>query len=220
MKKFKVIPAIVFVLLTLTYLIIYSGNQEESKVELPIHNFNTYLSLDENDQIKIIGLAQDSVTMVTDFSKEGKEFYTNIPNDEYKEYQRISTNVADAAEKTYFVKRLILLGFILITIMIAFKGKLKYNVTFQKALFENVKTSIVFVLFSIAALLITQSILGTLRSPSQMLQILFGEAISTLKYALLYSVFIAVFIYFHPQNIHWYNKRLEKKRKRAEAENK
>lgn len=214
MKKFKVIPAAVFILLVASYLAIFSS-YSDTKVynELSPSDLTGYSKLEENDQIKIIGLPQDSVQVKPDFSKEGKEILGNVSNETYTAFQTISSQMAGVSEKIYFVKRLILLGFLLTTIMVAFKKKFKYNVTFQKALYENVKVSLMFVLFSITALLITQTVLGTLRSTGQMAQIFLGEAVSTLKYALLYSVFISIFIYFHPQNIHWYNKRLERKRK-------
>lgn len=217
MKKFKLIPAITFVILVISYVSIYSTYSNTSVYNaLEQKDLIAFTQLEENDQIKIIGLPQDSVTAKPDFSEEGKVILSQLPNEKYKAFQGISTQMTTVSEKIYFIKRLILLGFLMASILVAFKNKFKYDVTFQKALYENVKMSMLFVLFSIVALLLTQTILGTVRSGSQMAQILFTEGITTLKYAVLYAVFIAAFIYFHPQNIHWYNKRVARKQKQAE----
>lgn len=217
MKNIKIIPAITFLVLVITYVSVYSSYSDTSVYDaLEPSDLAAFTKLEENDQIKIIGLPQDSVAVKPDFSEEGKAILSALTTEKYEAFQGISTQMTSVSEIIYILKRLILLGFLMASILVAFKNKFKYNVTFQKALYENVKMSMLFVLFSIVALLLTQTILGTIRSGSQMAQILFSEGISTLKYALLYAVFLAAFIYFHPQNIHWYNKRLARKQKQAE----
>jgi len=212
MQKLKLIPAAVFVLMVITYLSIYSSYNDESIYEgIETGDLIDYAQLKEVDQIKIIGLPQDSVVVKSDFTDEGKEILSNIDQTTYFAFQNISSQMAAVSEKLYYLKRLILLVFLFTTTMVAFKHKFKYNVTFQKALFENVKTSLLFVLFALTSLLITQSALGTVRSSGQMVQIFLSEGVKTLKYALLYSVFISAFIYFHPQNIHWHKKRVARK---------
>lgn len=218
MKKLKLIPAVVFVLLVITYLSIYSAYNDDSIYEgIETKDLLDYAQLEEVDQIKIIGLPQDSVVVKSDFTDKGKEILSNIDKTTYIAFQNISSQMAAVSEQLYYLKRLILLLFLFTTTMVAFKHKFKFNVTFQKALFENVKTSLLFVLFAITSLLITQSVLGTVRSGGQMVQIFLSDGVKTLKYALLYSVFISAFIYFHPQNIHWYKKRIARKQAKLDA---
>jgi hypothetical protein len=179
MKKIKIIPAITFLLIFAAYFGIYSQYAVSSTFEdLSTKDKIIYLSLDENEKIKIINLPQDSVSVKSDFSDSSKIILRNIPSETYNSYQNMSEQITTVSEYIFYAKRFILLVFILIMAYITYSKKHKFNITFQK--------------------------------------ILFGDAIETLKYGLIYSILIAVFIYFEPRNIHWYQKRLERKKKNEE----
>jgi len=217
MKKLKIIPAIAFILIFVSYYGIYSNYAVSEKFDdLTVQDKITYLSLDENDKIKIINLPQDSVNVKPDFSDSAKVILNALPNDKYIAFQGMSEQITTVSEYIFYAKRFLLLGFILVMAYVSYTKKHKFNVTFQKILFENVLSGIVFTLFSAVAFLLTQSIRGNIGSASYMFQMLFGDAIETLKYSLIYSIMIAVFIYFDPRNINWYNKRLARKKKNEE----
>lgn len=217
MKNLKIIPAITFLLIFAVYFGIYTKYAVSSNFDdLSTKDKIIYLSLDENEKIKIINLPQDSVSVKSDFSDSSKTILRNIPSETYDSYQNMSEQITTVSEYIFYAKRFILLVFILIMGYIAYSKKHKFNITFQKILFENVLNSVVFTLFSVVAFLLTQTIRGNIGSTSYMFQMLFGDALETLKYGLIYSILIAVFIYFEPRNIHWYQKRLERKKKNEE----
>lgn len=217
MKKFKLIPAITFLLVFFAYYGIFTSYADPTVFSnLTDEEKIVYLNLEENDQIKIIGLPQDSVTVKPDFSDSAKIVLSDVRPEIYTAYQTISEQTTTVSEKHFMAKRFILLAFILLTAYLSYTKKHKFNVAFQKILFENVVTTLVFALLSAAAFLLTQKLRGSIGDPSYALQMLFGDAIESLKYGLLYSIFIAIFIYFDPRNINWYQKRLAKK-KAAEA---
>ena len=217
MKNLKIIPAVAFILIFASYYGIYDQYAVSSTFEdLSIKDKITYLSLDENDKIKIIDLPQDSIVMKADFSDSSKVILSNIPSEIYDSYQNMSERITTVSEYIFYAKRFILLLFVLTMSYLNYSKKHKFNITFQKILFENVLSSVVFTLFSVVAFLLTQTIRGNVGSTSYMFQMLIGDAVETLKYGLLYSVLIAVFIYFEPRNIHWYNKRIERKKKNEE----
>lgn len=219
MKKFKLIPAVTFLLVFFAYYGIFTSYSDPSFfTSLSDQDKITYLNLEENDQIKIIGLPQDSVEVKPDFSDSAKIVLSALPNETYTTYQTISTQSTDVSEKHFMAKRFILLAFVFITAYLSYTKKHKFNVAFQKILFENVVTTLVFALLSGAAFLLVQKLRGSIGDPSYALQMLFGDAIESLKYGLLYSIFIAIFIYFDPRNINWYQKRLAKKKATEEKE--
>ena len=219
MKNLKIIPAITFVLIFAAYFGIYNQHAASSKFEdLSLKDKITYLELDENDKIKIIHLPQDSVAVKSDFSDSSKVILSDLPIETYTSYQEMSEQITTVSEYIFYAKRFILLLFILVMAYIAYTKKHKFNVAFQKILFENVINSAAFTLFSVVAFLLTQTIRGNVGSTSYLFQMLLGDAVETLKYGLLYSIFIAGFIYFDPRNINWYQKRVERKRKNEEKQ--
>lgn len=212
MKKFKLIPAIAFILILVVYISVYESTSDSSEFEkLTIQERVTFFQLEENDRIKIIGLPQDSIESKSDFSDTARVILANTPPTTYQVYQDVSEQGADVSKTIFIFKRLILLVFLFLTSYLSYTKVHKFNVAFQKILFENVLGSIVFALFSVTAFLITQYLRGNVGDISYMLQMLLGDGIETLKYGLLYSIFISIFLYFDPRNIHWYNKRLAKK---------
>ncbi len=219
MKNLKIIPAVAFVLIFASYFGIYNQYAVSSEFEdLSMKEKITYLGLDENDKIKIINLPQDSVAVKSDFSDSSKVILGDLPSETYVSYQGMSEQITTVSEYIFYAKRFILAVFVFVMAYISYTKKHKFNVTFQKILFENVTSSFIFTLFSIVAFLLTQTIRGNVGSTSYMFQMLLGDAVETLKYGLLYSIFIAGFIYFDPRNINWYQKRVERKRKQEEKQ--
>lgn len=217
MKNLKIIPGIAFILIFLSYYWVYNTFAVASDFDdLTIEDKITFLSLEENDKIKIINLPQDSVPVVTDFTDSAKVILGNLPSEKYIAFQGMSEQITTVSEYIFYAKRLILLGFILAMAYVSYTKKHKFNVAFQKILFENVLSGVVFTLFSAVAFLLTQTIRGNFGSASYMFQMLFGDALETLKYSLIYSILIAAFIYFDPRNINWYQKRIARKRKKEE----
>tara|TARA_B100000795_G_C22725594_1_gene409304 strand:- start:118 stop:780 length:663 start_codon:yes stop_codon:yes gene_type:complete len=217
MKKLKLIPAFTFILLFVSYYGIYSNYAVSEKFDnLTVQDKITYLSLEENDKIKIIRLEQDSVSVKPDFSDSAKVILTNLSNDKYIAFQGMSEQITTVSEYIFYAKRFLLLIFILVMAYVSYTKKNQFNMAFQKILFENVINGIVFTLFSAVAFLLTQTLRGNFGSASYMFQMLFGDAIETLKYSLIYSILIAILIYFDPRNINWNQKRLARKKKNEE----
>ena len=61
---------------------------------------------------------------------------------------------------------------------------------------------------------LTQTIRGTVGESAFMLQYGFAHFITTLKSTLFWFVAISFFIYFNPQNIDWYQRRMAKKKEK------
>ena len=78
-------------------------------------------------------------------------------------------------------------------------------------MFHNAIFSLIFSLFCIFSFILTQTIRGTVGDSSFMLQYGFAHFISILKSTLFWFVAVSFFIYFHPQNIDWYQRRMAKK---------
>lgn len=202
MKQFKIIPAITFVVILVSYLAIFNTYSSAGAFdELTPDEAFGYAKLSEEEKIAILNLPQDSLEFVaSSFSDSTLVALQNVAPKTYQGYQDKTWQLVNVSSTMFSVKRLILALFILISGYLGFTKKLNYTLTFQKALFENVKYAVLFTLFSICAIMVTQMMLGTMREFSQMIQILLGELKEDLKYGIMYSILIAAFLYFHPHN--------------------
>ena len=171
---------------------------------------------DLNDEQKE-GIASTSMdSLKASFFEDSLTFQKikSLPIETYESYQKISRDSLDIEQNLHIYRRLILILCLVLNSYLLFSKKYKFNITFQKAMFHNAIFSLIFSLFCIFSFILTQTIRGTVGDSSFMLQYGFAHFISILKSTLFWFVAVSFFIYFHPQNIDWYQRRMAKKKEK------
>lgn len=216
MKEYKLLVLGTLVAVFALYFITYSSSENASNYD--------HLSLDEkifffndlNDEQKegIASTSMDSLKAI--FFEDSLTFQKikSLPIETYESYQKISRDSLDIEQNLHIFRRLILILSLVLSSYVLFSRKYKFNITFQKAMFHNAVFSLIFSLFCIFSFILTQTIRGTVGESSFMLQYGFAHFITTLKSTLFWFVAISFFIYFHPQNIDWYQRRMAKKKEK------
>lgn len=140
----------------------------------------------------------------------------NMHKNTYETFQKISRESLDIEQSLHVYRRLILILYLVLGSYFVYTKKYKFNITFQKAMYHNVIFSLIFALFCIFSFVLTQTIRGTANGSPILLQFGFAHFIEVLKSTLIWFILVSFFIYFHPQNIDWYKRRMEKKKKKEE----
>lgn len=213
MKTTKLISLVTFLLVVLSYIGINKAyyNPEPFK-GLNETEIEIYSKLSEEDKITIIGVPHDSIKTVTDISDSTAISLAQIPTSSYQIFQEAITTNLTLAKYLFYVIRLLLIFYIFIYCYHLFTNKFKYSISFQSALYAGCKLTIGFCIFVISATMINQLIFNTEINLNILVQSLFVQFLNTLKIGVMYAVFTAIFLYFHPQN----QLRLEQKRKKQE----
>ena len=141
-----------------------------------------------------------------------------MPSENYETLQKLSRESLEIEKTLHTYRRLILILFLVLSSYFAFNKKYKFNITFQKAMYTNVVSSLIFALFCIFSFILTQTIRGTTNGSSILLQFGFAHFIEVLKSTMIWFILVSFFIYFHPQNIDWYQRRMAKKKAKLEKE--
>lgn len=221
MKENKFIILGVFIALTALYYISYSTALNPNEVsDVTLEDKTLFFNdLDDEQREGIATTRQDSLQR--SYFQDSLTYIKIIQlnPEKYTKLQLVSQKTLELGKTIHIFRRLFLIVFLFASTYISFVKKYKYNITFQKALYDNSIRALIFALFSVFAFVITQTIRGTIGDTSILLQYGFGNLIETLKSALIWILLISFFIYFHPQNIDWYKRRMEKKQKKA-AKNK
>ena len=216
MKEYKLLVLGTLAAVFALYFITYSSSENASNYD--------HLSLDEkifffndlNDEQKE-GIASTSMdSLKASFFEDSLTFQKikSLPIETYESFQKISRDSLNIEQNLYVFRRLILILSLVLSSYVLFSRKYKFNITFQKAMFHNAVFSLIFSLFCIFSFILTQTIRGTVGESSFMLQYGFAHFITTLKSTLFWFVAISFFIYFHPQNIDWYQRRMAKKKEK------
>jgi hypothetical protein len=220
MKKNKFIMLGLLIALFGLYYISYSNAIDEKDLQnLSFEDKKLFFNdLDEKQKEGIATTSQDSLK--NEYFKNDTTFQLikNLDVEKYNSFQLISRKTLELDKTIHFYRRLILILFLFGTTYLAFIKKYKYNITFQKALYDNIIRILLFALFCVFSFVATQAIRGAIGDSSVLLQYAFANFIDTLKTSLIWVILISFFIYFHPQNIDWYQKRLEKKKRKAAKE--
>lgn len=221
MKENKFLILGCLIITFLLYFVTYTSTEDQSAFnELSQEEiaffFNT---LDDKQKEGIAITMQDSLKKK--FFEDTSAFnkIVKMPLQTYTTFQKISQQSLSIEETLHFYRRLFLLLFLVLGSYITFTKKYKFNITFQKAMYNNVLLSLIFSLFCIFSFILTQALRGTTNGPSFLIQFAFAHFIEVLKSTLIWFVLVSFFIYFNPQNIDWYKRRIEKKKKKLEKQN-
>tara|TARA_B100001173_G_C16025495_1_gene563857 strand:- start:3003 stop:3665 length:663 start_codon:yes stop_codon:yes gene_type:complete len=216
MKENKILVLACLGAIFALYFITYSFSDNSS-------TFNN-LTLDEKlfffnelDDDQKEGIANTSIDSLKKEFFEDSLTYNKIkslPFQTYEAFQKISLESLSIEQNLHIYRRLILILCLVLYSYFLFSKKYNFNITFQKAMFHNAVFSFIFSLFCIFSFILTQTIRGTVGDSSFLLQYGFAHFISVLKSTLFWFVAISFFIYFHPQNIDWYQKRVAKKKRK------
>tara|TARA_B100001778_G_scaffold258696_1_gene218976 strand:+ start:378 stop:1040 length:663 start_codon:yes stop_codon:yes gene_type:complete len=214
MKEYKLLVLGTLVAIFVLYFITYSSSGSASKYETlslddKIFFFN---DLDDEQKEGIASTSKDSLK--ASFFEDSLVFnkIKSLPSETYESYQKISRDSLEIEQNLHIYRRLILILCLVLSSYLLFSKKYKFNITFQKALFHNSVFSLIFSLFCIFSFILTQTIRGTIGDSSFMFQYGFAHFISILKSTLFWFVAVSFFIYFHPQNIDWHQRRIAKKK--------
>lgn len=221
MKENKLLVLGTLVVTFALYFITYSSVEDQSAYD--------HLSLDEKifffndlDEKQKEGIATTSIdSLKSEFFSDTLTFITlkNMHVETYETFQKISRESLSIEQSLHTYRRLILILFLVLGSYFMFTKKHKFNITFQKAMYHNVIFSLIFSLFCIFSFVLTQTIRGTTNNSSLLLQFGFAHFIEVLKSTLFWFIAVSFFIYFHPQNIDWHQKRIAKKKKKLEKGN-
>lgn len=218
MKENKLVVLGCLVVTFLLYLITYSSidNQEISKnisqEELTLF-FN---DLDDQQKEGIASTEQDS--LLIDFFEDSLVFFKikKMPSKAYQTFQKISQQSLSVEETLHTYRRLILILFLVLGSYFIFTKKYQFSITFQKAMYHNVIFSLIFSLFCIFSFILSQTLRGVTTDSYILLQFSFAHFIEVLKSTMIWFILVSFFIYFHPQNIEWHKRRMEKKKRKNE----
>jgi hypothetical protein len=216
MKEYKLLILSSFIAVFGLYFITYSSSEDSIAFESLTLEEKLFFFNDLEDEQKE-GLAITNIdSLKVEFFKDSLIYkkIKSFPIETYEAFQKISKEVLDIEETLHIYRRLILILCLSISSYLFFSRKYKFNITFQKAMFHNAIFSFIFSLFCIFSFILTQTIRGTVGDSSFMLQYGFAHFITVLKSTLFWFVAVSFFIYFHPQNIDWQRKRIEKKKRK------
>lgn len=190
-----------FVLVCLTYLIIYSVfyNQNEFK-DLSSDEIQTYFKIPEENRMAITGAPQDSLNLIKELAQNEREFLQKLSVVKYQTLQQSLNNNLEMAKWVYSIVRLCLIAYIFGIIYWLFTKELNYEISFQKAMYTGTKTSVLFAIYTAVATLLAQFIFNQLPNAVVVFQALLMQFLNMLKTGLIYTVAISIFIYFHPHN--------------------
>ena len=214
MKEYKLLVLGTLVAIFALYFITYSSTENSSNYTNLSLADKIFFFNDLNDEQKE-GIASTSMdSLKASFFEDSLTFkkIKSLPIETYESYQKISRDSLDIEQNLHIYRRLILILCLVLNSYLLFSKKYKFNITFQKAMFHNAIFSLIFSLFCIFSFILTQTIRGTVGDSSFMLQYGFAHFISILKSTLFWFVAVSFFIYFHPQNIDWYQRRMAKKK--------
>ena len=220
MKEYKLLVSGTLVAVFALYFFTYSSSDDASTYDNLSLDDKIFFFNDLNDEQKE-GIASTSMdSLKASFFEDSLTFQKikSLPIETYESYQKISRNSLEIEQTLHIYRRLILILCLVLSSYVLFSRKYKFNITFQKAMFHNAVFSLIFSLFCIFSFILTQTIRGTVGDSSFMLQYGFAHFISTLKSTLFWFVAISFFIYFHPQNIDWYQRRMAKKKAKEKKE--
>ena len=216
MKEYKLLILSSFIAVFGLYFITYSSSEDSIAFDSLTLEEKLFFFNDLEDEQKE-GLAITNIdSLKVEFFKDSLIYkkIKSFPIETYEAFQKISKEVLDIEETLHIYRRLILILCLSISSYLFFSRKYKFNITFQKAMFHNAIFSFIFSLFCIFSFILTQTIRGTVGDSSFMLQYGFAHFITVLKSTLFWFVAVSFFIYFHPQNIDWQRKRIEKKKRK------
>ena len=216
MKEYKLLILSSFIAVFGLYFITYSSSEDSIAFDSLTLEEKLFFFNDLEDEQKE-GLAITNIdSLKVEFFKDSLIYkkIKSFPIETYEAFQKISKEVLDIEETLHIYRRLILILCLSISSFLFFSRKYKFNITFQKAMFHNAIFSFIFSLFCIFSFILTQTIRGTVGDSSFMLQYGFAHFITVLKSTLFWFVAVSFFIYFHPQNIDWQRKRIEKKKRK------
>lgn len=214
--KFLVLGSLIatFALYFITYL-----TTEDASAYANISTEDKVFFFNELDDKQKEGIATTSLdSLKASFFEDNSVFekVKALPVETYKTFQKISQESLSVEQTLHTYRRLILILTLVIGSYLLFTKKHKNNITFQRAMYENVILSLIFSIFCIFSFILTQTIRGTVGDSSFLLQYGFAHFITVLKSTLIWFVLVSFFIYFNPQNIDWYQKRLAKKQAKQE----
>ena len=222
MKEYKLLVLGTLAAVFALYFITYSSSDDASTYDNLSLDDKIFFFNDLNDEQKE-GIASTSMdSLKASFFEDSLTFQKikSLPIETYESYQKISRNSLEIEQTLHIYRRLILILCLVLSSYVLFSRKYKFNITFQKAMFHNAVFSLIFSLFCIFSFILTQTIRGTVGDSSFMLQYGFAHFITTLKSTLFWFVAISFFIYFHPQNIDWHQRRMAKKKEKEAKEKK
>ena len=214
MKEYKLLVLATLVAIFALYLITYSSSEEASTYENLTLDDKIFFFNDLDDEQKE-GIATTSMdSLKVDFFPDSLVYnkIKSLPIETYETFQKISIESLEIEQTLHIYRRLILILCLVLSSYLLFSKKYKFNITFQKAMFHNAVFSLIFSLFCIFSFVITQTIRGAVGDSSFMLQFAFAHFISILKSTLFWFIAVSFFIYFHPQNIEWNQRRIAKKK--------
>ena len=214
MKEYKLLILGTLLAIFTLYFITYSSSDDASTYDNLSLDDKIFFFNDLNDEQKE-GIASTSMdSLKASFFADSLTFkkIKSLPIETYESYQKISRNSLEIEQTLHIYRRLILILCLVLSSYLLFSKKYKFNITFQKAMFHNAVFSLIFSLFCIFSFILTQKIRGTSGDSSFMLQYGFAHFISILKSTLFWFVAVSFFIYFHPQNIDWHERRIAKKK--------
>tara|TARA_B100000401_G_scaffold426001_1_gene356177 strand:+ start:23 stop:685 length:663 start_codon:yes stop_codon:yes gene_type:complete len=220
MKEYKLLVSGTLVAVFALYFFTYSSSDDASTYDNLSLDDKIFFFNDLNDEQKE-GIASTSMdSLKASFFEDSLTFQKikSLPIETYESYQKISRNSLEIEQTLHIYRRLILILCLVLSSYVLFSRKYKFNITFQKAMFHNAVFSLIFSLFCIFSFILTQTIRGTVGDSSFMLQYGFAHFITTLKSTLFWFVAISFFIYFHPQNIDWHQRRMAKKKAKEKKE--
>ena len=220
MKEYKLLVSGTLVAVFALYFFTYSSSDDASTYDNLSLDDKIFFFNDLNDEQKE-GIASTSMdSLKASFFEDSLTFQKikSLPIETYESYQKISRNSLEIEQTLHIYRRLILILCLVLSSYVLFSRKYKFNITFQKAMFHNAVFSLIFSLFCIFSFILTQTIRGTVGDSSFMLQYGFAHFITTLKSTLFWFVAISFFIYFHPQNIDWHQRRVAKKKAKEKKE--
>ena len=216
MKEYKLLVLGTLVAIFALYFITYSSSENASTYDNLSVDDKIFFFNDLNDEQKE-GVASTSIdSLDARFFEDSLIFkkIKSLPVKTYETFQYLSRNSLEIEQTLHIYRRLILILCLVLSSYLLFSKKYKFNITFQKAMFHNAVFSLIFSLFCVFSFILTQTIRGTVGDSSFMLQYGFAHFISILKSTLFWFVTISFFIYFHPQNIDWHQRRIAKKKKK------
>lgn len=222
MKENKIVILSTLLATFLLYFVTYTSVGDNSSFEaLSIEDKTFFFNdLDDKQSEGIATTEMDSLKI--EFFENDTIFHRikSMPIDTYKTFQKISQESLEIEQTLHTYRRLILILFLFLSSYFLFTKKFKNNITFQKAMYHNAINSLIFAVFCIFSFVLTQTIRGTGTDSSILVQFGFAHFIEVLKSSMIWFILISFFIYFNPQNIDWYQRRMEKKKAKQEKANK
>lgn len=221
MKENKIIILSTLLATFILYFITYSSVKDDASFSALSDEDKIFFFNDLDDKQKE-GIASTPIDSLKASFFEDTTVYHKLkemPIETFKTFQKISQESLEIEETLHRYRRLILIISLVLGSYFLFTKKFKFNVTFQKALYHNAIFSLIFSVFCIFSFVITQKIRGTGTDSSVLVQFGFAHFIEVLKSTMIWFILVSFFIYFHPQNIDWHQRRLAKRKAKAEKQN-